>query len=172
MPGSVTGSLEGVDAMGLLLDTEHRIIYRNGPSAEPVSGFTPVPERNGLFWASWIAADICAAVGLPLAWQCPDYLVNDKFEGVGRRHDLLVNLVRPFGGFDARLEPIKTDVFVGPGPTVICRQRSLRPVADDAHTVLVSRELTQGFELTRFKTATIGLVQLTGMAIPEEPPAP
>lgn len=166
-PTRITGSIRGRDPMARLLDTQVNQIYQSGPPPEVVSGEVTVPIAYGLFLASGIAAYVVQRAGLALSWECPDYVIHESFNAVGRPIDVLLQLVRPFSLREAR----KVDVFLDSG-TVICRQRSLPvPVAPAVNTFAARDLRIKSLRLRKFRTDRIGHLTLRGMRLDAAPMA-
>lgn len=153
--------LQGRDQMARLQDVEYRQVFRNGPAPAVTDGAITVPELEGRFMASEIAATIAAAAGLALQWEAPDYPVNDYFQAVGRPIDLITQLVRPFSLLEART----VDVFTQ-GATLYVRQRQLAPIAPAVNTFTVKDARIKSLQVRKFQTDKIGLVSLQGMLVP------
>lgn len=155
---------EGRDQMAHLLDGQFRLVYRNGPAPTVVDGALTIPEVQGLFAASEIARQVAEARGLTLIWDCPDYMVQEMFQAVGRPIDILGSLVRPF----MLVAPRQVDVFTE-GATVVCRQRTLVPVAPPENTFSIHDARIKILGARKFRTDRIGLVSLQGMSTPGAP---
>jgi len=148
--------LTGRDAAALLIDREFTKRYVRFPGAGIQSGSTDVPTVTGVFTAQQVAAEVCASVGLSLAWQTRDYQLWDDFDANGRCIDILERLIAPWNVAD----PNHTDIFVEGTVVYIRKRTALPPTADYEYSVASGR--IQNVTLRKRKLREFGTLTLRG----------
>lgn len=166
-PDRVVAIVRGRDPMAHALDRPFRRRYRRFPVSSTLDEVAPgapptgtADEVAGRFMASDVARDAVAAAGLELAWQAPDYELQEDFDADGRVIDVLQRLAEPFG----QPEPFKVDVFMQ-GSRVIVRQRQLAPTPDPQNVFDVRDARLLSWESKKRKPLKFGRVRLEGMSL-------
>lgn len=113
-PDSVIENIRGRDQGAFALDLTYKTLYRRAPVTEIISqvppppGTPPVPVKIGRFFASQIAKDACASVGLGLSWGCRDYPFLTDFNATGSVISILRLLTQPWN----LVAPYKVDIYI------------------------------------------------------------
>lgn len=157
-PRGFTANASGRDKISRLLDRRVRYLYAKiTPSPTP----TEVDVvRVGTFYASEIARELVAAVGLTLSWECRDYTLKTDYSAVGRVIDILQDLVSPW----SQVEMLKVDIW-SRGGTVFARSRPSSFSADNIWDFSVNPTDARIGEISvgKKKLPFIGRVVLHGM---------
>lgn len=140
LPDSVECAIRGRDAMALLIENEYQMLYlrgdqTSGATKPTIDGATTVPTKVGTFYASQVAGEVCASVGLALAWECRDYELWDDFDATGRCVDILQRLIAPW----CEVEPSRVDLFVDQDRVILRQRRAFPSPADYTYDVRDAR---------------------------------
>jgi hypothetical protein len=160
-PDGVAVTVTGRCAMSRMQDTQIAVQYMATAPATTVSGENTVTQKIGRYWASTIARETCAAAGLTLLWECRDYVIEDRFDAVGRAFDVIQALLEPWNQTAA----LGVDILIE-GLTLICRARSLTPTVPPQNQFRVADAKLKSISVQKFLTPNIGQVVLTGAVIP------
>jgi hypothetical protein len=164
-PNNVNGRVRGRDPAALLLDSYFKKRYVRLPAPPTISTFVPpigaIPEVQGRFMASAVAAEVAASAGLTLSYETIDYEFQATFEAVGRVIDILRNIIRPW----TFVEPFRTDILVE-NTTVILRQRPF-PVTTPTYFLTLNEVRRKQVTIRKRKSKKIGILTLRGAKISE-----
>lgn len=127
------------------------------PTVGVASHFIPVVQETS---ARRIAIDICASVGMTVAWHCRDYVLRDTFEAAGRIIDVLRELIAPWNV----TELFKVDIYIQAN-VVFFKQRDLLNLSTD-YTFTVPNAKIKNLSSSKKIAPLIGRLILEGMPVP------